>query len=398
MSEEEIDKKWLDSIDINDIPVLPDRTETIFDIMDITERENSWSSLYAFFLDENKYGDKHKLKDLFIRKLEAVCDIEEKWITDYNVQLEVVTKKDGGGKDDDNKRIDILITSKNSKRAIIIENKVKHIPINPFDTYINYVREQGYSDIYIIIISLHKITDADIRYYGIDKKFKNANCDISKLKRITHLDFIKEIEKEWSESQQKETNAFYSQILEDFITNIKNVTMDIRRIESFYNQDIEKMTRVYQFYKSVVKDYNKSLKDIKIDKLTPKTNNDDWTYLAYEKKEDVCLTLFFLDRNWEKYNEGKPYFTIILELKNSAKNSVANKESSADFKEMLTKYEGKVNIKKDLKWKECGHYASVDIPVEKETLFPDKFREFLENEIPKNPLYQLGLDIIRFLK
>ena len=85
MSEEEIDKKWLDSIDIKDIPVLPDRTETIFDIMDITERENSWSSLYAFFLDENKYGDKHKLKDLFIRKLEAVCGIEEKWITDYNL-------------------------------------------------------------------------------------------------------------------------------------------------------------------------------------------------------------------------------------------------------------------------------------------------------------------------
>ena len=156
------------------------------------------------------------------------------------------------------------------------------------------------------------------------------------------------------------------------------------------------MTRVYKFYKSVVKDYNKSLKDIKIGELTPKRNNDDWTYLAYN--EDVCLTLFFLDRNWEKYNEGKPYFTLILELKNTAKNSVIRKEKSDGFKEILTKYEGIVNIKKNLKWEECGHYASVDIPVEKETLFPDKFREFLENEIPKNPLYQLGLEIIGFLK
>lgn len=110
-----------------------DRYNIFHIISDLYYRENFHSDLISFFLEPNaNHGCSHLMLDIFIAMLnKAGCDIDN-----MNYSDAVVVREQA--------RIDILISSEESKRAIVIENKINNANDMPrqLPRYYDYVSKK----------------------------------------------------------------------------------------------------------------------------------------------------------------------------------------------------------------------------------------------------------------
>lgn len=110
-----------------------DRYNIFHIISDLYYRENFHSDLISFFLEPNaNHGCSHLMLDIFIAMLnKAGCDIDN-----MNYSDAVVVREQA--------RIDILISSEESKRAIVIENKINNASDMPrqLPRYYDYVSKK----------------------------------------------------------------------------------------------------------------------------------------------------------------------------------------------------------------------------------------------------------------
>lgn len=112
-----------------------DRFNLFHVISDLYFRENFHSDMIAFLLDPNaNHGYKHLMLNGFIAMLNSIgCNVDAAKYCDA-----VVGREEG--------KIDILIKSESSKRAIIIENKINNASDMPrqLPRYYDYVEEMQY--------------------------------------------------------------------------------------------------------------------------------------------------------------------------------------------------------------------------------------------------------------
>lgn len=95
---------------------------TFLEIAGISHDENSWSDIYAHFLNHKDLGPMFLNSLLFLIRSKTDKKIS---VDEFRVRREVVTANDN--------RIDLLITSRS--HSIIIENKVRHILNNDLEDY-----------------------------------------------------------------------------------------------------------------------------------------------------------------------------------------------------------------------------------------------------------------------
>lgn len=106
---------------------IPDVEKNIFSIGGRGHYENPISDLLAFFMDIHEV---HGFGDLILKSINEVAGFlvdDVSHIT--SPQREVVT--------DDGKRIDILVVGDNY--VTMIENKIRHLAVNPFQSYEDYL-------------------------------------------------------------------------------------------------------------------------------------------------------------------------------------------------------------------------------------------------------------------
>lgn len=393
-----------DKIDINklqewinahpSIPETPPIERTLMDIMGIDHRETSWSAIYAFFLNQE---EAHGFEDLFIRSLEELCPESEKNRPGtYKVEVEVPTVSDSKQQDtlthesQDNKRIDILLTDEKNKRAIIIENKVRHVPVNPFNAYIKYAENRGYTDIKTVILSLYEITEKDRKVYGnLPDNFIS----------ITHKSYMERIKKNLPRYSNR--NQFYDQILKEFMKNIENQTNLIPSEQlEFYYKNFSQIHKISELVANVEKEYNNALKEIKdedlrevsLERKLHSNGNDSYFYLRYKKNNNVCLTVFLLPDTEiaKKEKENNNRLRVILELQGKTTRQKIKETELAECKKCYTpevKYEG-------LK-KEYGHIA--EWYLQADNLSPNNLQNLILQVIG-SPIYELGKDVVKLLK
>ena len=382
-------KKWF-----SENPNIPEsyQKRTLMDIMGVRNLENSWSSIYAFFLNER---EEHKLGDLFIRSLLKLMGEEEGWLTPTEIKTEQPTYKDK--ENNHEKRIDILIKDDIHKRAIIIENKVYHHPVNPFSDYINYAKRIGYEEIRVVILSRHKITDKDEnKYHGLQDIEKLTG---KKYTSITHKEYMALIEKELPEND----NSLYCKILNHFIQNINNITQMTTPEEIiFFLAHFKGIFQIKELFNKVEKNYNDELKrmdllynEVRVEKKFHTNDNDSWIYIQYNNYPHLCLTVFLLP------NELR----TILELRGDKKfmgqqNKTAIKDYVNDYVKTHKKDHSILNtngLKEDNVFWHIAEYYSKDI--KPDDLNPSRIGKTLEENVIDSPIYNLGLEIgKKFLK
>ncbi|MBP5366028.1 MAG: PD-(D/E)XK nuclease family protein [Bacteroidales bacterium] len=378
-----MDEKELEELELwlsnTTIPDAPPQKRTLLDIMGIRTLENPWSNIYAFFLNEN---EEHGFGDLFIRTLEKLMELEKDRITPTEIKVEQPTYKKSDGNNEKEKRIDILIKDDTHKRAIIIENKVFHRPVNPFSEYIEYVKRIGYEDIRVVILSLNKISKKDEDIYPELKKIKELTS--MEYVSLTHKEFMDEIKRDLP--KYSNVNPFYQTILEHFMQNIENITNMVtdEEIEFFYShfEKIHKinylLSRLEDGYKNVLKtmDFGKDSKVEISDKNFHTNENDSWIYIRYKENQSVLLTIFFLNNQ----------LRVILELKRDA--FIKIKETA------LTALTGKnIQHKENTYW----HIDEEYIELETNDLNPLNLRNTLQ-KIIDSYIYNLGLKVVELLK
>src|SRR5574344_1626699 len=138
-----------------------DRFNLFHVISDLYYRENFHSDMIAFFLDPNaNHGYKHLMLYNFISVLNDIGYSIDK----ANYQDAVVIREEG--------RIDILIKSDSSKRAIIIENKINNAGDMPrqLPRYYDYIIVNYHIDAIVYLpLDRNKYPDTD-SWTDVDKK------------------------------------------------------------------------------------------------------------------------------------------------------------------------------------------------------------------------------------
>lgn len=107
--------------------LIPDVEKNIFSIGGRGHYENPISELLAFFMDIHEV---HGFGDLVLKSINEVAGFPIDDVSHItSPQREVVT--------DDGKRIDILVIGEDY--VTMIENKIRHLAVNPFQSYENYL-------------------------------------------------------------------------------------------------------------------------------------------------------------------------------------------------------------------------------------------------------------------
>ena len=216
------------------------REKTIFSIGGRGHYENPISTVLAFYLDPN---EEHGLRDLVLQTLLVAADsclkIERKKFTSFSVEREVSTGKG---------RIDLLVEC--DDWVLAIENKIYHVPINPFDDYKKYIKEK-YDKFDFILLS---------------PKGDKANDKGGDWKSVNYKDFIKQIESDLGFALIKQPINKWHFFFRDFLLNLKQyseegdmnkTTSDIKQIENKYLEIYEQIEALNEirdhFFDSIIK-------------------------------------------------------------------------------------------------------------------------------------------------
>ena len=224
---------WVDSI--KSIPK-PQRWErSLMDITGVTHHENMWSEIYKFFFIEN---EQHLMGDLFIRSLEELIGLGH-FLIDFTVEREFVVN--------DDKRIDILLYNKDSRKAIIIENKVYHSLNNDLNLYQRSVRKMlgGKADVKTIVLGMH--------HYNLALYKQASEIETSNKFSITHKELLDKVFDNLS-AYIKDARTEYIFLLKEFYKNICNMInkLDLSVLDFYsHNENAQRIAEIYRVYKHI---------------------------------------------------------------------------------------------------------------------------------------------------
>ena len=151
--------------------------KTYLEHLKVHKREVVLANALAFYF---RPKENHNLEILFFKALQNSKCYElignqretKNKLKDANLSFDntsVVTEKPTNN----NNRIDILITSKDTKEfAICIEFKIDHKLNNPLDDYIDYLKSQGYSNLYFFILTPYKKKFEEIKDKEVSENAK----------------------------------------------------------------------------------------------------------------------------------------------------------------------------------------------------------------------------------
>ena len=369
-------QEWLDKLKLDDIPKGYKWQRSLMDITGIKHHENMWSDIYKFFFNE-KEG--HNMKDLFIRSLEQILEIEPNFLCDFKVEREYGAEKQ--------ERIDILLKDEENHRAIIIENKVYHTLNNDLDNYYKSICREGYDDVKVVVLGLTK--------YKLKEGYKS----------ITHIGLLDKVFGN-IHKYLPTANSNYVYLLQEFYKNIKNHTNMIDKNETdFFFENREKVARVHEVYREI-KEYITNIMTLKKDSILKeyienqklelkkeKTGeNEEYVKYIFKSNKDVMLTCFY-KRILRPGNDLNPHILVVLEIQNKVKSSVENKHDhfrnilNNEFP-MLKESETHGNI-----WR---HYASMKIDIDSQSL--TELPVFVKEKLDESKIIELGKRIIEETK
>lgn len=189
--------------------------EGFLEIISQSTKETINSRLYGYFLDSESSPE---TTSVFIRALLEVVKEKNKFfeIEDFRVRLEYPTKIG---------RIDIVLENLESKRVIIIENKLYHFLNNPLDDYwftFDYPEEQKLG---IVLTLFPDAMDQDGSHNYIN---------------ILHIDWINKIEEIGLPDDLPINKQIY---LTDFISTIKSLSnpKHMNELTTFYFDHTDKV-------------------------------------------------------------------------------------------------------------------------------------------------------------
>ena len=156
--------------------------------------------------------------DLFIRSLEELIGLGH-FLIDFTVEREFVVN--------DDKRIDILLYTKDSRKAIIIENKVYHSLNNDLNLYQRSVRKMlgGKADVKTIVLGMH--------HYNLALYKQASEIETSNKFSITHKELLDKVFDNLS-AYIKDARTEYIFLLKEFYKNICNMTLIVINM-NFYD-------------------------------------------------------------------------------------------------------------------------------------------------------------------
>lgn len=284
---------------------------SILQMCGIDHLENAWSDIYAYFLNPNK---DHGLGSLFLTALMRLIGEQEYAIEDIRIIREYKCKS--------NKRIDILI--RGIEWAIMIENKVYHDIVNPFDTYWSSVyacKKHG------VLLTLNPIASPDSRFVN-----------------ITHLQWLREIQRNLPDHLPVKPDI----LLNDFIENVKKLTgeMDenIRKLYLANRQKINRLVEVSGQYKKWLQSIfteDRFIESIPLGSLASNRNQhlirthqtrlgskDRYVMYLIPNTDELVFTVYF-ERLW-KSKEERAILSVYIEPLNMWYRRITDQKNDED--------------------------------------------------------------------
>lgn len=268
---------------LKNVPEIETKPDTFFDIAGIQRREVSVSKAYNYFLNS---GNK-AIASLFLNSLaELIKSKTERdfFFKDFYSETEVKTTN--------NKRIDIVITSrKEEERKIIIENKIDAKKYNDFDEYWGNFRIPEENKVAILLT---------IKYEGDKGNFIN----------ITHNEWVKKIKTKGFPIDLSPQQSVY---LNDFLKNMEKLTKALEFTPevkySFENaKSIETAAELYDnFIKFITTNISAAAGGIA---FKAQHNLEDYYSYIYKKDGDKI----FYSILYHEIFEGKSKITILIEF------------------------------------------------------------------------------------
>ena len=306
------------------------REQTFLEVCRCSERENVYSDILKFFFDSD---EEHNFRNLFIRSLLTLLNQEK--VDEYT---KLVEREDTTS---DNTRLDIVIETESF--IIGIENKINHLPINPFDSYSKHLESKNVGDkkVLKVILCLN------------DKKRTGEHG----FQVITYKSLIKEIKKNQKEHISTE-NQRYKFMIDDFVETVENLYrgrimnnefldllrknekpltqawIEINNIRDELREKVQKLGELIQIDKKYAKSVNQ---------FCYREKDGLWDYLVHTIKTNDSKTFVidtYLDVDgWEicaKYRKG----TNLLKLKEILDSWGISSEINNEHKMLVCKKYG----------------------------------------------------------
>ena len=360
------------------------------DITGITHHENMWSDIYQFFFLEK---EQHQMGDLFIRSLEELIGLSP-FLNDFTVEREFVV--------DDDKRIDLLLYNKESRKAIIIENKVYHSLNNDLNLYQRSVRKMlgGKADVKTIVLGMH--------HYNLVSYKQASEIETSDKFSITHKELLDKVFDNLS-AYIKDACTEYIFLLKEFYKNICNMVnkLDLSVLD-FYSQDgnSQRIAEIYRVYRHI-EDYVSGIMECSEDtqlkrnleymKMKCKTERGFVKYLFPNTSNEVMLTVFFRDKIFSV--NSAPHIHIVLEVQGKFKKMLDEHEN--DIVSKISHYANKgikladKTDKKNSTWRHLAaqtiHFTNLK---EQLPILDEVVGEYIN---PSSPIIQLADEVIKAL-
>lgn len=294
MTTDELDD--LESFLQQEIPFIPEKVKTFFDIGGFASKEVIISNFYAYYFDPN---ESHGFGSLFLDVLIQLINERDKpfsneFLESFSVFKEVLTEE--------RNRIDLVIKDSrdnNPDRAIIIENKIYAELYNDLEDYYNHI-EAKQSKVGIVL-SLNKIPKSLLETGEI--KFIN----------ILHYELLDAIEAQTG-PYLVYADLLQIVILKQFIQNIKSMSNNIVSPEmySFFTKNRDKIKQSYAVYNFVKEDIVKQTENVcyKLDMglEIKKGRANEYKYFA-KSNTNVYFTVYF-GSNFESHGS----ILVIIEL------------------------------------------------------------------------------------
>lgn len=365
LSETNALQDWLDKTDLG-VSLNKKNADgiSILQMCGIDHLENAWSDIYAYFLNPDK---DHGLGSLFLTSLLRLIGVQDYAIEDVCIIREYKCKK--------NKRIDILI--RGIEWAIMIENKVYHEIVNPFDTYwtsVSACKKRG------VLLTLHPVTSPDARFVN-----------------ITHLQWLREIQRNLPDHLPVKTDI----LLNDFIENINKLTGEmnenIRNLYLANRQKINSLVEVSMEYKNWLQGIfteDRFIESLPLDSSASNRNQhlfrthqtrlgskDRYVMYLIPDTDELVFTVYF-ERLW-KSKEESAILSVYIEPLNKWYRRIVDPKNDSDnllmkeIKECVAYYGVTGNKPKPFFW----HCAKIE-------------KEFLINELTRTKIQDFLREVL----
>jgi hypothetical protein len=148
-----MDAKTIDFLINFEFPQKPDQDVNIHDIGIHNMYENPFTEILTFIIDSNSpYNNRDNFLKYFISELTRDENVSDSFLKKINVEIQINTKK--------GKFIDMIVY--NDEYVITLENKIDHVPINPFKEYESEIKSRYNSQKKLYyLLSLHECENID---------------------------------------------------------------------------------------------------------------------------------------------------------------------------------------------------------------------------------------------